>query len=215
MSEDLIDRLMAEQLQQPERKQRPRKGATKAIADAKKASGITPAAMEEATMAWTMAKAIVEGKSPADIANDYGYTREAVRKILARAMAELLEDTSNLMLNWATITLNRTEKMLEALMKRMFDDNGVENPVAIELVRSVYKDQMEVIKFLMPKDNNGRSEWDKISSLTAGGDLYNEANMALNDKYQKGEIGREASIADLDGIILDGVATPKRNTSPR
>lgn len=215
MSNDaLIDSLIA-QYNNPETPKKPkgpkkRKGLSAVKAKEKQPSGDVPSLVEEGTRAYNIAQAIVQGKELPEIALEYGLTEQNIKATITKAMEEVFEETAPIFANFAMISMNRMERIVEKLLPKMFDEDGHEDGDVIELYRKIYGDQKELVMMITGAGKKRPPELPEMgSTMSSGSRLYEESMDALRSRKNGNRPMRESDISDLDdlfennGIISD------------
>lgn len=183
-----------------------RKGLSEVKANEVKPSGDIPSMVETGTRAWNIAQRIVDGKPLVEIAAEYGLEQSAIKAVITTAMEEVFEQTAPVFANFAMISMNRMERIVEGLLPLMFNDQGAVNPDAIELYRKIYSDQKELVLMMTGAGKGKQAIPDINNTLTSGSKLYNESMDALRSRKYGEEPEREAPIKDLDELFKnDGI----------
>lgn len=201
--DDLIDNF-----NEKPKKMRPRKGNNKARATMKNPDKGISAMVQDGTMAYEAAQALKRGISMAEIAEKYGIKEERLKIVLTEAIDQIQKDVAPILLNYVYMTFSRYELLLQMLFKNLEYDNGSINLDIEERIRTILKEEKEVLMMTMPKEGVNPNSFSV--TIQSSSPLYKEANIAIVESRKAS--GGESFQPDDDEknrVILNGLGIPR------
>lgn len=209
-----IDELMAEAAKKPQRKAPPRKGndPNKAAAkpQSKRSRPDLPEILDESTRAYQVAALLRDGYTIQEVCNELNLSEVSAKEIISQGMARAHEMAADIFMNWFSLEILRTNRLMCQLSTRLFDEDGNMSVAAMDQYRAEREFMRRVIDMMTKSARGSDENANKFrETMPRNSPLYDEANGAIGARIRNGaEPERSEDIASLDNLLGDGIIYP-------
>ena len=205
-----IDELMAEAAKKPARKIPPRKGndPNKATAKpvAKRSRPDLPEILDDSTRAYQVAALLRDGYTIKEVCDELNLSEVSAKEIIAQGMARAHDMAADIFMNWFSLELLRTNRLMRQISKKLFDEDDNMNVAAMEQYRAEREFMRRVIDMMTKSARNSDDSNKFKETMPRNSPLYEEANASIGARIREGaEPDRPSEIAGLDNLLTDGI----------